>query len=106
MAMLMEVLDRIERDLPESLARLFEFLRIPSVSTDPNYGQSCQAAADWLAWTLRSVGFDANVRPTSGHPMVVGHAGERANRYVADHMPESSRVALSHALAALEASHE
>src|SRR5690606_36399442 len=30
-------------------------------------------AAEWLAADLRSIGFDASVRDTTGHPMVVGH---------------------------------
>jgi acetylornithine deacetylase/succinyl-diaminopimelate desuccinylase-like protein len=67
------VLARIEQDLPEALDRLSEFLRIPSISTDPAYKADCDTAADWLAQTLREIGIDAKKRPTSGHPMVVGH---------------------------------
>ena len=52
MAMLDDVLDRIDADLPASLDRLFELLRIPSISTDPDYRGSCLAAAEWLASEL------------------------------------------------------
>ncbi len=67
------VLDRIDRDFPAALDRLFDLLRIPSISTDPAYAADCRRAADWLAADLASIGFDAAVRPTTGHPMVVAH---------------------------------
>ena len=67
------VLDALEQSRDAALERLFEFLRIKSVSTDPAYKDECAAAAEWCARTLREVGFEASVRPTAGHPMVVGH---------------------------------
>jgi acetylornithine deacetylase/succinyl-diaminopimelate desuccinylase-like protein len=72
------VLDRIDADLDASLARLFDFLRIESISTDPAYQGQCRVAADYVAKDLSSLGFDTSVRPTAGHPVVVGKAG-RAN---------------------------
>ncbi len=69
------VLARIDADLPAALDRLMELLRIPSISTDPEYGAECARAADWLVADLQSLGFDAASRPTPGHPMVVGHGG-------------------------------
>ena len=69
------VLARIDADLPQALEQLMELLRIPSISTDPAYQEACASAAEWLAADLRSLGFDAASRPTSGHPMVVGHGG-------------------------------
>ena len=69
-----KVLERIDGDLENSLQRLFAFLRIPSVSTDPAYAQHCQTAAQHLATDLASIGFAADVRPTAGHPVVVGKA--------------------------------
>ncbi len=69
------VLDRIDADLDASLARLFEFLRIESISTDPAYKAQCRAAADYVARDLSGLGFDASVRPTAGHPVVVGKSG-------------------------------
>ena len=67
------VLDRIDADLEKSLERLFAFIRIPSISTDPTYKDECRRAAEWLAAELRDLGFDASARITGGHPMVVGH---------------------------------
>src|ERR1700742_3280654 len=75
MSQLEAVLERIDRDLPSSLDRLFALLRIQSVSTDPAYKDSCRAAAEFVAADLKSIGFDAQVRPTPGHPIVVGKSG-------------------------------
>ncbi len=69
------VLARIDADLPHATERLFELLRIPSISTDPAYKDACQKAADWLVADLQSIGFDASKRETPGHPMVVAHSG-------------------------------
>ncbi|WP_262270158.1 dipeptidase [Microvirga yunnanensis] len=72
------VLDRINADLDKSLERLFAFIRIPSISTDPAYKAECRRAAEWLAAELRDLGFDASARMTQGHPMVVGHQVQAA----------------------------
>lgn len=67
------VLDHLDRHLDESLERLFSLLRIQSISTDPAYAAECRKAAEWLVEELTSIGFDASVRDTPGHPMVVAH---------------------------------
>lgn len=67
------VLDRLDKNHEAGLARLFDLLRIDSVSTDPAFAPSCRKAAEWCAATLRDIGFEASVRDTTGHPMVVGH---------------------------------
>jgi len=66
------VLNRIDQDIDQSLERLFALLRIASVSTDPAYKAQCRAAAEHVAADLRTIGFDTKVRPTEGHPVVVG----------------------------------
>ena len=75
MSQLDAVLERIDRDLDQSLDRLFALLRIQSISTDPAYKDSCRAAAEFVAADLNSIGFSAEVRPTPGHPIVVGKSG-------------------------------
>jgi acetylornithine deacetylase/succinyl-diaminopimelate desuccinylase-like protein len=74
-AALPAVLDRIDAELDNSLGRLFDFLKIQSVSTDPAYAAHCKAAAEFVARDLASLGFDASLRPTGGHPAVVGKSG-------------------------------
>jgi acetylornithine deacetylase/succinyl-diaminopimelate desuccinylase-like protein len=75
MQMLDATLARIDDTLPEALDRLMELLRIPSISTDPAYKDDCRAAAEWLAADLQTMGFEARVRTTPGHPMVVAQGG-------------------------------
>jgi acetylornithine deacetylase/succinyl-diaminopimelate desuccinylase-like protein len=66
-------LDAVERNLDQSLDRLFALMRVPSISTDPAYAEQCRHAAQLLADELRELGFTARVAPTPGHPMVVAH---------------------------------
>jgi acetylornithine deacetylase/succinyl-diaminopimelate desuccinylase-like protein len=74
MSVLETVLDTLGKSKSAGLDRLFELLRIDSVSTDPAYKTSCLSAAQWCAATLKDIGFaEAKVVPTSGHPMVVAH---------------------------------
>ena len=70
---LQSVLNRLAKEEPRALERLFRLLAIPSISTDPAYHQSCLDAAECCASLLRDSGFEARVVPTSGKPMVVGH---------------------------------
>ena len=81
MSAIAPALERADANLPESLERLFELIRIKSISTDPGYRDDCRAAAEWLVRQLAAIGFEASVRDTPGHPMVVAHndeAGEDA----------------------------
>ncbi|WP_166141563.1 M20/M25/M40 family metallo-hydrolase [Methylosinus sp. RM1] len=78
------VLQSLDADLPAATDRLFDFLRIKSVSTDPAFASECRRAADWLASQLRELGYEASVRDTPGHPIVVGHA--KAKRPDAPHV--------------------
>lgn len=77
MSQLNAVLDQLESDQSAALDRLFELLRIESISTDPAYSNACLAAADWLVADLQSIGFAASRRDTPGHPMVVAHSPEK-----------------------------
>jgi acetylornithine deacetylase/succinyl-diaminopimelate desuccinylase-like protein len=70
------VLDRIDRDLEASVERLFAFLRIKSVSTDPAFKEQCRSAAEHVAKDLASLGFDAHVRATPGHPIALAKSAQ------------------------------
>ncbi|HOU42001.1 MAG TPA: M20/M25/M40 family metallo-hydrolase, partial [Promineifilum sp.] len=64
------------------LAELLDFLRLPSISTDPAYHEATADAADWLAGQMKDAGLE-NVRvfPTERHPLVYAdwlHAGPGA----------------------------
>src|SRR6266581_8055016 len=74
------VLAHVDRELDASLDRLFALLRIQSISTDPAYTVQCRNAAEYVAADLGSLGFDAGLRPTAGHPVVIGKSQNGANR--------------------------
>ncbi len=73
MAKLEQALSHIDLSLDESVERLFSLLRIKSISTDPAFKDDCRHAAQSLVDELSAIGFQASVRDTPGHPMVVAH---------------------------------
>ena len=74
-----KVLDRIDADFDNSLERLFALLRIKSISADPAHAADCKAAAEHLARDIATIGFEAEVRPTAGHPAIVAKSNGKAN---------------------------
>ena len=66
-------LNHLDADQDAAIERLFDTIRIESVSTDPAYAGECRKCAEWHAADLASIGFDARVADTAGHPMVVAH---------------------------------
>ena len=72
------VLAAADKGLDKSLDRLFDLLRIPSISTDAAYQADCEKAARWLVTELTALGFEASARKTPGRPMVVAHYTPKA----------------------------
>ena len=73
MPTLAAILDYADVHLDASRERLFDLLRIPSISSQPEYAGDCVRAAEWVRDQLSGLGFDTAVRPTAGHPVVVAH---------------------------------
>ncbi|MGA0597359.1 M20/M25/M40 family metallo-hydrolase [Enterovirga sp. CN4-39] len=71
--MIDRVLGDIDTDLDNALSRLFDWLKIQSISTDPAYKGECRKAAEWVRGELEALGFKAHLSETSLHPVVVGH---------------------------------
>lgn len=67
----MDALQKVDDNLEAGLARLFAFLRIPSISTQTSHTKDCRTAAEWLKTELSSLGFTAIIHETPGHPIVV-----------------------------------
>jgi acetylornithine deacetylase/succinyl-diaminopimelate desuccinylase-like protein len=74
------VLDLLASGETAAINRWMDWLRIPSISTDPKYAPEVARAAEWCASHLRDSGFDAAVRPATddkgkpGHPIVMGYS--------------------------------
>jgi acetylornithine deacetylase/succinyl-diaminopimelate desuccinylase-like protein len=55
------------------LEELKQFLRIPSISAQPDHAADVKRAAEFVASSLRSVGVEhVQIIPTAGHPLVYG----------------------------------
>lgn len=67
------VREYVDAHLDRFREELFEFLEIPSVSTDAEREGDVRRCAAWLAERLEEAGLDeVEVVPTDGHPVVVG----------------------------------
>ena len=75
-------LDYLQTHADEHLRGLDQFLRIPSVSADPELRGEVQRAAEWVATELTRIGVEhATLHDTSSHPIVTAdwlHAGPDA----------------------------
>ncbi|MFA7238119.1 MAG: M20/M25/M40 family metallo-hydrolase [Phycisphaeraceae bacterium] len=69
--MLNQVLNRLHEQRQPAIDRLCDWLRIPSVSTDPAFAPDVRRAAQWAADRLRECGLDVKIVPTKGHPVVM-----------------------------------
>ncbi len=66
-----KVLAHIDGDLDNALDRLFQTVRMKSISTDPAYAAETRACAEWHSRDLAEIGFASEVRDTPGHPIVL-----------------------------------
>lgn len=68
----------LEEHKDDFVNRLFEFLRIPSISTLPENKADIDRAARWCSDLLTNAGLDAHCMATDLHPAVVGqyHAND------------------------------
>ncbi|MGD2044844.1 MAG: hypothetical protein PVH96_01370, partial [Gemmatimonadota bacterium] len=56
----------VDEQLGRFRTELYDFLRIPSVSTDHEHEGSVRAAAEWLAARLKEAGLESEVFDTPG----------------------------------------
>ncbi len=87
---LQRALEWLEQSRRASLDRLIDWLRIPSISTDPAYRGQTADAARWCAEALGDCGFEVEVLPTGttdapGHPVVLARTPGEAS-YTGPHV--------------------
>ncbi len=66
-----DILSHIDENLDAGLARLFELLRIPSISAQKAHAQDCRKAALWACDILGAMGFTTRLSETAGLPGVI-----------------------------------
>ena len=67
-----DVLARIDKEKEGYLEELKDYIRIPSISTDPDYKGEVLRAAEFLLGKMREAGLQAETIETAGHPLVYG----------------------------------
>jgi acetylornithine deacetylase/succinyl-diaminopimelate desuccinylase-like protein len=67
-----DVLARIDTEKERYLEELKDYIRIPSISTDPDYRHEVLRAGDFLVGKMREAGLQAERIDTAGHPLVYG----------------------------------
>jgi acetylornithine deacetylase/succinyl-diaminopimelate desuccinylase-like protein len=65
-----DVFARIEREKAGYLAELKDYLRIPSISTDPAYAGEVDRCSEWLIARMKEAGLRTEKIGTAGHPLV------------------------------------
>ncbi len=78
--MLDNILRQVDASRDRAVDRLFDFLRIPSVSTHPHNKPDVDRCAEWLAHQLRGLDLQAQVHPTALHPVVLARNAHRPGR--------------------------
>lgn len=67
-----DVFSRVEKEQATYLEELREYLRIPSISTDPEYAGEVSRCCDFVVDRLRDAGVSARRLDTGGHPLIYG----------------------------------
>ena len=62
------------------LTEFFDFLRIPSVSTDSKHREDVRNCADWLVNKFTSMGLKPELHETPGHPVVIARNEPKPDR--------------------------
>ena len=70
----------IQKNRQRFIEELVEFLKIPSISAKSERKADCEKAAHFLADQFRGLGLQTEIRPTTGHPVVIARSASVANK--------------------------
>jgi len=73
------VFDYLKQHQARFVAELCDYLRLPSVSAQPQHKKDLTACGEWLVTHCRQIGLDARLCQTAGHPIVVAKTPRRKN---------------------------
>lgn len=74
------VLDYLARHQARFVRELMEYVGFPSVSAQTRHRADMRACAEWLARHCQSLGLEAQVHSTEGHPIVLARTPRRRGR--------------------------
>lgn len=60
----------MEHNKQQMMEDYYHFLSFPSISSEPQFKDQVKACADWIVNYLKSLDFEVELWPTSGHPVV------------------------------------
>ncbi len=60
----------VERERSRLLGELGDWLRVPSISAQPDHAGDCRRAAGWISGRLQRLGFKVQTIETAGHPIL------------------------------------
>lgn len=69
-----DVLRDIDSNFEVALGKLLELVSIPSISSEPSGKEGIAHAAKWLKYELSSIGLEADIVRTKGHPVVLARS--------------------------------
>jgi len=72
----MDLGERVDSLRDGLLGELEEFLRMPSISAQPDESGGFRECAEWVARKLEEAGAETRIMETDGHPVVYAEAGE------------------------------
>jgi len=65
------VLDYLQNNQARFIDELCQYVRFPSVSAQAQHRPDLNACADWVVKHCQSIGLEARLCPTAGHPVVI-----------------------------------
>lgn len=71
----MDISGRVNSSKDELLEELDEFLRMPSISAEPDDSGEFRSCAEWVKNKLEGAGAEAKILETEGHPVVYAEIG-------------------------------
>ncbi len=66
-----DVLAYLDENEERFISELFEYSKIPGISAQKDHAADMKASAEWLAMRCKAAGLTAEIRKTSGYPVVL-----------------------------------
>lgn len=75
-----QVLRYLRENRARSVQELIDYVRIPSVSAQPQHKPDMHRSAEWIAGKAKEAGLAAEIIPTKGHPIVLARTPRRKGK--------------------------